>query len=503
MKILLDTNIIIQRGDDKVLDKKISEVARLLGKIKAEVIIHPLMIKEVENDKNEARKKVILSKVGTYALLPSPPVPKDAFMGSLGENLNDHNRMDGYLLYAVAQNAVTFLLTEDRDLIKKARRMKLDDRVMPSDEMVLLLSKLLPSEKIQPSLVPSLMDRYAYEIDVGDHIFDSLRDEYGVDSFNNWFKKIQLKQRHCIVYEYPDKTIGAILIIKDENEELKEMTPPFPKERRVKINTFKADIHGQKIGELFLKIAHDYALSNGISELYLTHFTRLDTDLLVDLITSYGFVKLSTQQTNGKQEDVYFKKIFYDPSRHGGISKQDLPRSIYPSIIDGLDIRKFIVPIKPEYYSRLFVDVPKRQTVLDEHLGRFIVEGNTILKAYLCHATITKVRPGDIIIFYRSNDGVLTTIGTVDHVSDETSIDQVLTLVSKRTVYSVEELDALLVRRTKVILFIHNFHLKHPVHRSELERLGISPPQSIIEIDDAKYKRIKHLGRVDPRLTVQ
>ena len=88
MRILIDTNIFIYREDDHVLSSNLQNVLRMLNSLKVEILLHPKSIEEIKRDRNEDRKKVMLSKIHTYPLLESPPDPnKDTnFLSVVGHS---------------------------------------------------------------------------------------------------------------------------------------------------------------------------------------------------------------------------------------------------------------------------------------------------------------------------------------------------------------------------------------------------------------------------------
>ena len=52
----------------------------------------------------------------------------------------------------------------------------------------------------------------------------------------------------------------------------------------------------------------------------------------------------------------------------------------FPSFYDGKKVRKFIVPIIPDFHSKSSVSIGPRQTKIEEYLGNFLTEGNSIRK---------------------------------------------------------------------------------------------------------------------------
>jgi predicted nucleic acid-binding protein len=181
----------------------------------------------------------------------------------------------------------------------------------------------------------------------------------------------------------------------------------------------------------------------------------------------------------------------------------EISNMFYPSLYDGEKVNKFLVPIRPEYHQRLFTEHKSRQTSLLEHAGEFIVEGNTIKKAYLSSSKIRNLSPGDILLFYRTVDSEITSLGLVEKVlyglQDK---DEIFRNVRKRTVYSLEEIEKMAQKPTLVILFKWHFHLPSTLKLKDLKKIGVSVPQSIAQISDENYLQIKTRGGIDERFTV-
>jgi hypothetical protein len=59
MRVLLDTNIFIYREDNHVLSENLQELLRILSEAKAEVIVHPLSLEDLQRDTDNKRKKVM------------------------------------------------------------------------------------------------------------------------------------------------------------------------------------------------------------------------------------------------------------------------------------------------------------------------------------------------------------------------------------------------------------------------------------------------------------
>lgn len=135
---------------------------------------------------------------------------------------------------------------------------------------------------------------------------------------------------------------------------------------------------------------------------------------MVELITEYGFMKVGVKN-NG--EDIFVKRLNVDQGGAESLSPLNISKTFYPSFYDGDRVKKFVVPIVPKYHDKLFTDFPKGQTTLPEYNFEFVVEGNTIKKAYLSHSKIKRIGPGDLILFYRSEDiQSITSIGVVESI---------------------------------------------------------------------------------------
>ena len=500
MRILIDTNIFIDRENDCVLSNELQVLLKILNSKQIEILIHPKSFEEIKRDSNISRKNIALSKLNTYPILEHSPDQNkdDDFLTAVGVPSKINDEIDNAILYSVYKDAVDFLITEDKGIYKKSIRLDISDRVLCVDEGIDVFGKeLLKEDVVRP---PALKEDAVHNLDLSDPIFDSLKKEYDESEFSDWFKKISREGRKCWVHYRKDGSIGALLIRKIENEPIKSI-PPLPAKKRLKVATLKVTYVGNKIGELFVKLAIDYAIKNNIDEIYLTHFTNPDNDYLVDLITEYGFYKAAIKDDG---EEIFVKELLVDKEKIASMHPLEISNMFYPSLYDGDEVKKFLVPIRPEYHRRLFTDYKGRQTSLLEHAGEFIIEGNTIKKAYLSSSRIKNLSKGDILLFYRTIDrSEITSLGVVEKVlyglQDK---NEIFRNVRKRTVYSMEEIEKMAKKPTLVILFKWHFHLPNPLKLKDLKSIGVSAPQSIALISDEKYLQIKMRGGIDERFTV-
>jgi rRNA-processing protein FCF1 len=221
MKIILDTNILIHIEDPKELSKNLQDLLRIFREYGHQIFIHPASLKDINNDKDEQRKKVILSKLKGYPVIEFPPKPTEDFLSLVGTSRSSNEINDNEILFAIQKNAANFLITEDYGLQKKAIRANLEVRVLPIDSALDYFKSLYARKEVRHTL---LKEDFVRNLDIEDSFFDSLKEDYGDTDFRNWFGKISIQGRKCWVYYEIDK-IKALLMLKEEDEEIKTSPP--------------------------------------------------------------------------------------------------------------------------------------------------------------------------------------------------------------------------------------------------------------------------------------
>ena len=502
MNVLIDTNIFISREDYKEVPANLSSLLELFGKNLVKVFIHPLSKEDVKRDRNLQRMQISLSKMASYPELVAPPIGRDdtGFVNIAGVSKSTREAIDNELLYAVYKDAVNFLITNDKEILNKAQKVGLADRVLSVEEGLEFFSRQFV--RYSPTPTPAIKQVPVYNLELSNPIFDGLKKEY--PDFRKWWKKICTEGRMAWVFERVDKKLGGILILNQENEPI-DSIPPMAKAKRLKICTFNVTHRGRKLGELFLKVAIRHAIENNLNEIYLTHYSK-PNDQLVNLMEEYGFIRLAKKISG---EDVYFK-IFdraIPKEEIENITPVDLNKKYYPAFYDGQRVRKHIIPIRPLYHDRLFIEYRRRIPSIFEGAGELITEGNTIKKAYICHTKSKKLNSGDILFFYRSIDRKeLTSVCTAENVFQNIKkYEDGIKLVGNRTVYSKDDLLEILGQGpATIIIFLLHFDLKRYISLNNLQRAGIvrRAPQSVMEISDEGYRQILKMGGLDERFTI-
>lgn len=461
MRILLDTNVLIPLEDSRVLNADIAGLTKLAYKYHCTLLCHPSSIEDIKRDRDDARKKLLLSKVKKYVTLEPPGKPDEEFMEGLSrEKLSPNDVVDNDLLYAVYRHSVHFLVTEDRGIHKKAKRLGIDVRVYTIQQCIDALTGLFEKK---PLIFPNIEDIPVYKLRIKDSFFLSLKGDY--PGFDDWFAKICREGRKAWTIFKNNGSIGALLIIKEEKN---EGVIPLPVKRLLKMCTFKVDeeYRGRKIGELFLKACFNYCLENHFEATYLTTIEEENREL-VALCKDFGFI-----QVPYNDREIALYKSFLSPKagEENVLNPIDYHIKHYPFFAYGAAINKFIIPIIPEYHRMLFPDCQKQ---LELYYPNEAVN-NGILKAYICNSNNSKVRRGDLVLFYRSRDWQsITTLGIVEFVLRTNDPSEVAAVVSKRTVYSYEEISEICRKTALVILFRQIKHFDNPINYRDLHHKGI------------------------------
>lgn len=488
MDILLDSNVIIElEGPERILPESIADMVRLSQELGYRMNTHPCQVDDLKRDKNETRKQIQLSKLRQYPTLENPPVPSGFELMEYGwSQKNDHDRCDNLLLFAVKRSAVRILVTEDRKMHAKARRAGIGEQVYFVEE---LLSRLRDeyARKLLTSTCAKIETKYLYEIDVRQPFFNSLRASYS--GFNDWFNRCASEKRRAWVIE-DDGNLSALCVFKEEKDEIVTDTNDCLYGRSLKLCTFKVADLGKKLGERLLFVSFKMAVENDFDYVYL-QVREEGQGFLLNLLQDYGFVRLGE----------YHDDITYVKDMRRGVYNEGLSESerleydvrYYPHFLFGPEVKKYVVPIRPDFHDKLFPDLKHQPEFFDDVNG-FDSEANAIKKAYICRSSIKTLQPGDLLFFYRSHQGkTIRCIGFVEETKRSSVADDIDSFVSKRTVYSHREIEEI-VRggETIAILFRVVCYLGKPITESEIRSSSMPwPIQSICGIPEESFAKLQ------------
>ena len=503
MRILLDTNIIVHREASTVVRKEIGVLFNWLDRLHYTKCIHPLSINEIEKHQDPKVVATFKIKLANYTLLKtlapeSPPIRQIRF-----QDKDENAQNDTSLLNEVFAKRVDLLITEDRGIHSKAYTLGIGSLVFTIDDF---LEKVTAEHPDLTSYRVLAVKREMFgNVNVDDPFFDSFQRDY--DGFCEWFNR---KADETV---YVSKTnMGGIvgflyLKVEDEFESYPDITPPFRACRRLKIGTFKVALNGFKLGERFLKIIFDNAITQKVHEIYVTIFDKdAERERLIALLSDWGFARHGHKTSKSGDEIVLVRDFSprADPLH---------PALTFPYM--SRRQRKFIVPIYPSYHTELFPDsILKTESPEDFEDNRS--NRNALRKVYISRSLRSDMVSGDIVVFYRTASGgpahhtsVATTLGIIQSViTDVRSLGQFIALCRKRSVFSDEKLREFWnynpSNRPFIVNFLYTYSLPKRPNLAKLkeERIIVDVPRGFDEISDASFARLLEISHANKSLIV-
>jgi hypothetical protein len=507
-KCLIDTNIVIGLEDNHPVEAGLTELVRRCSTNGVRLFVDAAVDDDIQRDTDLTRRAVTLSKLEKFERLSGIVYPDDADLARRYGPINSANdRSDCRLLFCLERKATDFLITRDAGLRRRAGRVGLGDSVLSVEDALVWLTQTFEPAAVE---LPHVVEREAYAVDKADTLFDGLRADYA--GFDAWYDKCAKEHRKCWVVEVAGNLAG--IVIRKEETRAEAPIVKSPGRRILKLCTFimGAQYRGEKFGEQLLKQCLWFAQTNGYDVVYVTAFPSKDE--LIQLLSAYGFA-VTGRQDNG---ELVLEKVM----RKGTLAVDAttdilaLDRACYPRFYDGERVAKYCVPIQGPYHEKLFPEISyrpqpplfaaagiARERTATAHQER--TPGNTIRKVYLCRAQAKGLKPGDLLFFYLSQDKRLaasqsiTTVGIVEQYRESATVDELVLMTARRSVFSAAELAAIQAEAptpVKVIDFLLAAHLTPAIGVDELVSAGIfngRPPQSIARIDEAKYKLLRPL----------
>ena len=500
-KLLIDTNVFIGLEDEREVEPEFATLLQLCAQYNIRVFVHERATEDIGRDRDAKRRAISLSKVKKFEQLSRVSAPSNSELAAkFGAISKPNDDVDVALLHALDIGLVDFLVTQDEGIHRRARRcvLPLADRVLTVLEAVVWLRGAFEPKEVRLPLVEELP---AHAISLNDDIFDSLRDGYpGFDMW--WRKKCVPNHRLCWVVSI-DNEIAGLVVRKEEIHAEAQTRHLGPK--ILKICTFKVKpkFRGEKLGELLLKQILWFAQMNAFDLVYLTTF---DNQMpLIEVLTYYGFDMTGINELG---EQVYEKPLgrsVLSPSTNENLF--DLVRRNYPRFVARPPVTTFCIPIQSEFHDILFpelaINIPKAQGDL---FGRTTLRrpGNTIRKVYLCRSPNQQLRPGSVVLFYRSRSPgyiasqSITSVGVVEAVHKAFNLDDLVRLSAKRSVYSEAQLakfNATEKKPVMVIDFLLVGHINPTMNLPDLIKSGVfngKPPQSIIQLTPSRFGPVRN-----------
>lgn len=393
--ILLDTNIVIQRESYNNVSYEVAETYNWMDKLHSKKYVHPNIKEDISKYVDSKIKENLLVKIDSYEKLPLTKENSEFFSQVIKSySSNENDIVDNELLYQAYSGSVDFLLTNDREMLRKADSLYIKDYVLSIAEYLDNAEKEFP-DQINYKMLQVKKQSFA-DVDLNSPFFQSLKEDYN-PGFDEWFAKKRKLNEPAYVYK-DEGTIKGFLYIKIEDkgeEDYKDIEPKFSLKKRLKIGTFKIDKTGIRVGERFLKIIFDNALRQNVDEIYVTLFEdkRPEVKALYDLLTKWGFEKWGNK-SNG---EIVLTKIMKAYS----LSKN--PKFNFPNIKDKPNY--FFLPIEPEYHTDLFPDSILTNEDVKLYEGgrahRYALEKVYVSSKSTCYID---AKPGDVLLIYRKGD---------------------------------------------------------------------------------------------------
>lgn len=490
-KVLIDTNVFIALEESgRILDDVHADMLRLCRELHFDLYCHPAQLEDLERDTRTERKQIQTSRFKAYPKLEVPPVPSSHDLESLDwRQSSENDRIDNLLLFALKRSAVSYLITEDKDMHKKAKRADLAVRVFTVEEFLSYLyneknrNREVSTECVRVKTVP------LYSVPLEQEFFNSLRAGYGNTDFDKWYRSKSEEGRKAWIVG-SENQLDAFCMFKaeDSTECITDDGERLPG-RVLKLCTFKVSKLGFKLGERLLFVAFTYAVDNHFDFVYIQVNENKQPDL-VNLIDDFGFRRHGPYKT----DVTYVKDMRKGDVREGMTADERLEYDIfhYPNYIDDSSVGKYLVPIQPTFHDRLFPDL-ERMNYLPGLSPEDSSEANAIKKAYICGRRIKLLSKGDVLLFYRSRDRkCVSCIGIVEDILQSRESSDLIPFVTRRTVFFDEEIRNKVAKGPQLaVLFRVVKYLKHAVRWSELKKMGVKGAvQSIRALDHDVYIKL-------------
>ncbi|WP_298503064.1 EVE domain-containing protein [uncultured Methanobrevibacter sp.] len=345
------------------------------------------------------------------------------------------------------------------------------------------------------------------ELNLDDSFFDSLKDSY--PEFEKWFKKKSANNESAYVFMDEDGHVLDFLYLKNEEEEIKDVSPVLPSKKRLKVGTFKILPRHSRRGERFMKKIMDRAIADDVDEVYVTIFPKIELEYLIKSFENYGFQHIADKDHGERGSEYVLVKNMREV--YGDIVKD------YP-FVKSEGVKKHILSIRPDYHTMLFPDsILHNENPYD--LVKDISPTNSIHKIYICWMdNVDQLKKGDLLLIYRTSDGlgpanyrsVVTSICTVNEVrtyNDFKNEDEFIKYTNQYSIFSENDLRKWYRYKNNftVIKMLYNVAFTNKVIRKRLlEEVGMDGDMywGFCPVSDEQYKHILKLGGADERYLI-
>lgn len=213
MRFLLDTNILIPLEDSNVpLQPGLANFVRLAQEHGHPLVFHPASEEDINRDRDTDRRIRTQNRLAQYTRLDNV---SNCPWNTSATNQND--ACDNAILYALECDAAHYLVTEDREIHKKAVSRGLGNRVFAIQAADDFLRRL---HEPTSARLPNIQDVPLHSLTrmLSDGFFDSLREGY--PTFDTWFRDCARNDRRAWVYWAEPERLGALCVYaRKENDD--------------------------------------------------------------------------------------------------------------------------------------------------------------------------------------------------------------------------------------------------------------------------------------------
>lgn len=337
--------------------------------------------------------------------------------------------------------------------------------------------------------------------DIDDNLFASLKNDY--EGIKDWFTR---KNNEGAFVEYDeDGNVEGFLYLKIQNNFVDDVTPKIVADKILKVVTFKINPYGTQLGERFIKVITDYAVSNNVDVCYVTIFAEHES--LIQLVEEYGFVKHGLKGAGDNLEVILTKDMRK--------SKHDIYLD-YP-LINKNKGKKYVLGIYPKDHSMMFPEPISRTE--DKAVLEDVPYTNSVNKIHVCSMyTAKQFKKGDIVVVYRTGEeekfdefsAVATSICVVDEIKLQDEFKTFDKFYDYASLYNALDKDDLNEDYNNgnlvAIKMTYNVALEKRITRHNLiEKAGLNrfADWGCFEISDSEFEEILKLGNVNENFFVE
>ena len=246
----------------------------------------------------------------------------------------------------------------------------------------------------------------------------------------------------------------------------------------------------------------ELCINSKLQYLYLTVYEKQEH--LIRLLDTFGFYRNEFKNSQGLIEIQMIKCL---DKEKVNISINDI--SAHPFYLNNSNVKKYVIPIRPDFYGSLFKDGKLRPPTLFDKAPDSIneIQGNTIIKAYISNSKNKKPQKGDLLFFYSSKvNQVIEPFGILESIQIVKDFDKLWSIVKKKTVFSEIELKNWLEQKGElhVITFRLIAYLKKNISLSQIKKIDSfkNKLQTITELKESDYIKLNNEGHFDQRYII-